>query len=169
MDKKIILHLKRLRKSDFKYVLKWWQDKYLISLTSGIYEPNTDILKGYFEEMRKDIVNKHYIIEIGGSPRGLLSLTRKSASTFETHIIIGNEKYRNKGWGEVAMRKALILSFVKFKYNRSYLEVRPENHHAIKLYKLLGFKTIKTKEYKNNPYQKYVLCMELKKSDYFNN
>jgi hypothetical protein len=39
------IKLRKIKLTDFKYFLKWWQDKELIKLTSGVTKKNNIVLK----------------------------------------------------------------------------------------------------------------------------
>lgn len=134
-------------------------------MTSGIYEKNDDILKGYFLKMLNSSKNHHYLILSDKKPIGNISLTHKNKSTFEIHIVIGEKEYWGRGFGTLATKEALKIAFNKLKYEKAYLEVRPDNKRAINLYKDCGFAEAGLKKYPNNKFQPVVLKMTLLKKD----
>lgn len=160
------IKLRKLKKSDWQYFLKWWRDKELIKMTSGIYEKNDDVLKGYFLKMPNSPKNHHYLILLNKKPIGNISITHKNKSVFEMHIIIGEKQYWGKGFGTSATKEVLKIAFNKLGYERAYLEVRPENKRAINLYKDCGFAEAGLKRYPNNKFLPLALKMTLSKKDY---
>jgi len=162
------IQLRKIKKSDLSYFLKWWKDRKLIKMTSGIYEKNDDILKGYFLKMLNSAKNHNYLILLDKKPIGNISLTHKNKFTFEIHLVIGEKEYRGKGFGTSATKEALKIAFNKLGYERAYLEVRPENKRAINLYKDCGFADAGLKRYPNNKFQPIVLKMTLIKKDFSN-
>ena len=42
------IKLRKIKKSDLGYFLKWWKDRDLINLTSGFYEKSNEVLANYF-------------------------------------------------------------------------------------------------------------------------
>lgn len=62
-------------------------------------------------------------------------------------IKIGEEKYRNKGYGTLMTKKAIQIVFKKLKYKKLVLDVKVTNLRAIRVYEKCGFKIIrKTKD-----------------------
>ena len=93
------IKLREVTSKDWKLFLKWWKDEELIQLTSGVKETSDDILFGYFERLIKASKDYHFIIQFEGKAIGHIALSHKNKSTTEINIIIGEEKYRGKGFG----------------------------------------------------------------------
>ncbi len=164
------INLRKIKKTDLPFFLKWWKDKELISLTSGIYEKSDKVLAGYFFNMTKPGPDKHYTIILNRTkPIGNLSLTHLNKTTFEGHVVIGEKKYWGKGFGREAIRLSLRIAFNKLGYRQAYLEVRPDNERAIKTYKSLGFEERGLKKYPKNKFQPIVLKMTLDKNEFNRN
>jgi len=162
------IQLRKIKKSDWPYFLKWWKDKKLIELTSGIYKEDDDILKGYFLNMVNSAKNHYFLILSNKKPVGNISLSHKNKSTFEMHTVIGEKQCWGRRFGILATKKALKIAFNKLGYERAYLEVRPDNKRAINLYKDCGFTKAGLKRYPNSKFQPVVLKMTLLKKDYPN-
>lgn len=158
--------LRKIKKSDLKYFLKWWQDEELIKLTSGIREESEKILIGYFFNILKAKKDQHYIILLDKKIIGHIAAIRKNKSTFEMQIIIGESNNRGKGYGKMAINQALKIAFNKLYYKKAYIEVRPENIRAIEAYGLCGFIKKGIKYNPTNKFQPRVLKMELLKSEF---
>jgi len=156
--------LRRIKKSDWSYFLKWWQDKDLIRLTSGIFEPSAEKLRKYFLAMISLKKDYHFVIETEkGKIIGHLALNHKNKNRVEPQIVIGEKKYWGKGIGAQTLRQAVGLAFNKLGYREIYLEVRPNNLRAVNLYKSCGFKKIGIKRYPENKYLPKALMMLLVK------
>lgn len=164
--KKHNLKLRKLKKSDQKYFIKWWQDKDLIKLTSGVFEKSKKVLQSYFNDMLSSKDDTHFIIIYNDKPIGHIGLTKKDNKTFCIHIIIGEKKYWGKGLGSIAIKKALKIGFNKLGYTKAALEVRPENVRAINAYLKCGFKKDGRKYYKNNSAQPVAVKMSLLKKGF---
>lgn len=157
------IKLRKIKKSDLGYFLKWWKDKDLIKLTSGFYEKSDEVLTNYFVDIFKDIKNHHYMILLDANTIGHIALTHKSKYAFEIHIVIGEKKYWGKGFGSEAIRMAVKIAFKKLGYTKAYLEVRPTNIRAIKAYESCGFIKNGFKKYPKNKHQPITLKMVLNK------
>jgi len=163
------IRLRKIKKSDWPYFLKWWKDKELIKLTSGIYEENDKTLEDYFSDMLNSANNNYYIIIFDNKAIGNISLIQKDSATFETQIVIGEKEYWGKGIGTTAVKMALDIAFNKLGYASGYLEVRPDNQRAINLYKDCGFKETGIKKYPENKFQPVVITMARKKDEFTKN
>jgi RimJ/RimL family protein N-acetyltransferase len=156
------IRLKKVKRANLPYFLKWWKDKELIGLTSGVYEKSDKILESYFSKMLAEKSDHHYIIILNNKKIiGNISLTNKSKKVFEIHIIIGEKRYWGKGYGVLAIKDALKIAFEKLKYQKAYLEVRPENKRAIRAYQKSGFVKAGIKKYLKNKNQPIALRMVL--------
>lgn len=154
------LKILKIQKSDKKYFVKWWRDKDLAKLTSGILRPITnDQLDKYFEDILKSTKDYHFMITVHNKIIGHISLSKKR-TWYETRIIIGDRKYWGKGYGTEAIR--LLLKYAhKLKISKIFLEVRPDNIRAIKSYVKCGFKRKRIIKYPKNKHLPETLRMEL--------
>ena len=157
------IKLRKIKKSDLGYFLKWWKDKDLIKLTSGFYEKSDEVLTNYFLDIFKNAKDRHSIIQYGINVIGHVALDHKSKDTFEIQVVIGEKKYWGKGLGSKAIKKAVKIAFEKLGYTKGYLEVRPDNFRAIKAYESCGFLKRGLKKYPKNKYQPVTLKMVLNK------
>lgn len=160
------IKIRKIRRSDLPYFLKWWNDKVLIKLTSGIYEKSEDVLKSYYIKMLNAKNDQHYIILCDNKIIGNISLVRKNKNIFEIQIIIGEKKYWGKGIGQITIKKLLKIAFNKLSYKKAHIEVRPENSQAIRLYKKCGFIETGFKKNIKNKNQPVVLKMILNKNNW---
>jgi RimJ/RimL family protein N-acetyltransferase len=160
MDMKILL--RKLKLSDIKYFSKWWRDKDLLKLTSGILKLISDKeIEKYFNKMLNDKKSQHYLIILGDKKAiGHIVFHKSKNKSAETQIIIGEKEYWGKGYGTVAINLAL-KKIQKYKYKKIYLEVRPNNLRAIMAYKKCSFKSDGFKKYPKNKFLPVVLKMSL--------
>ena len=156
------LKLRKIKTTDKKYFAKWWRDRELLKLTSGILKPISDKkVDKYFQNILRSKKDRHFIITLNGKVIGHISLTKRKNNWHEIQIVIGEKKYWGKGHGSRAikllMRKAKCLGISKI-----YLEVRPTNIRAIRAYECCGFRKVKIISYPKNKYLPKTLKMELK-------
>lgn len=158
------IKLRKIKKSDLHFFLKWWKDKEIIALTSGNFNEPDKNLSGYFFKMLENKKDHHYIIKFDDKTIGHLALMHKNLKSFEITIVIGEKEHWGKGFGTEAIKKVLPLGFNKLGYSKAYLEVRPENIRAIKTYEHCGFVKKGLKKYPENKHQPVILRMVLSKS-----
>jgi RimJ/RimL family protein N-acetyltransferase len=152
--------LRKIRFSDKKYFAKWWRDKDLIKLTSGVLKPISDkkINKGFLSILntKKDY---HFMIIANKKTIGHISLVKRRNNWYETQIVIGEKQYWNKRYGSGVI-KQLLKKAVSKNISKIYLEVRPNNLRAICAYQKCGFKEIRLIKYPKNKYLPETLRME---------
>lgn len=155
------IQLRKIKKSDFSLFYKWWKDPDLIALTSGNFNISDEKLANYFSEMIESSKDHHFMIQLKDKIIGHLALIHKRLDSFELTIVVGEKEYWGKGFGVEAIKMAVSLGFEKFGYEKSYLEVRPENIHAIKAYEACGFVKKGLKKYPKNKDQPVTQTMIL--------
>lgn len=156
-----LLSLRKIKLTDKKYFSKWWRDKALLKLTSGILERISDEeIKKYFLSMVKNKIDYHFMMVANKRTIGQISLAKRNNDWYETQIIIGDKKYWSKGYGTKAI-ELLIKKVKKLGILKIYLEVRPSNVRAIRAYEKSGFIKYKIKKYPANKYLPETLVMRL--------
>ena len=130
-------------RKDISYRLKWWHNPKAIKFLNDIPK-NTNIKteNKWFDNYLKNKEKKFFTILSDNIPIGMVGLLdidkiNKSASVF---IIIGDEKFHNKGIGKKAMRFIVNYGFKKLNLHKIKLGVSEKNTGAIKCYKAVGFK-----------------------------
>lgn len=156
------IYLRKIKPTDKKYFAKWWNDKALLKLTSGILKPisGQEVTK-YFLSMLKSKEDYHFIIILDHQVIGHISLSKRKGDWYETQIVIGEKEYWNRGYGP----KAITLLVSKAKHlgiSKIYLEVRPDNLRAVKAYEKCGFVKKGIKKHPKNQYLPETLKMEFK-------
>lgn len=153
------IKIRKIKKTDKKYFAKWWRDKDLAKLTSGIFKTiNSKELETYFLDILNS-KNYHFIVNLNNKAIGHISLSKRK-TWYETQIIIGDKKCWGKGYGPKAI-KLLINYAHKLKISKIFLEVRPDNIRAIKAYEKCGFKRKRIIKHQKNKYLPETLRMEL--------
>lgn len=156
------LTLRKIELSDKEYFAKWWRDKELLRLTSGILKPISDEeINKYFQGILENRIDYHFMIVINRRTIGHISLGKRANNWYETQIMIGEKEYWGKGCGikaiQLLVKRAKRLSILKI-----FLEVRPINFRAIRTYEKCGFIKVGVRKYPENKYLPEVLRMELK-------
>ncbi len=155
--------LRKIKLSDKRFFAKWWRDKELLKLTSGILRWISDKeVEKYFSAIFHNKKNYHFIIELNRNIIGHISLVKRKNNWHETQIIIGEKKYWDKSHGAEAIQ-LLIKKAKKLGISKIYLEVRSDNIRAIAAYEKCGFKKSGIKKYPKNKYLPETLRMELEK------
>ena len=157
-----IISLIKIEYSDKKYFARWWRDKELLKLTSGILQriPDKEVDK-YFQNILKSKKDRHFLITLNEMVIGHISLAKRRNGWYETQIVIGEKKYWGKGYGSKAI-DIIIKKAKRLGISKIYLEVRPTNIRAIRAYENCGFQKIKKILYPRNKYLPKTLRMELK-------
>lgn len=157
------LFLRKIKKTDKKYFAKWWRDKGLLKLTSGVLDLISDKeVEKYFLNILNNKTNYDFIITLNKKAIGHISLVKRSNKWHETQIVIGEKKYWNKGCGTKAIQ-ILIKKVGRLGISKIFLEVRPTNLRAIKAYEKCGFVKAGIKKYPKNKYLPETLRMEFKR------
>jgi len=141
--------LRPLKFEDWHYFAKWWHDPELISMTSGNPEKFSDkAIQKQVQEMVNDSKAHHWLIEIADQVVGHINLCQMTKSKAELQIVIGEKEYWGQGIGKEAI-ELVLANAKKLNYKEIYIEVRPENLRARKLYKSAGFTEKGIKKYRN--------------------
>lgn len=155
------ISLRKVKSSDKNYFARWWRDKELLKLTSGILKRISDQeINKYFQNILKSKKDYHFIIALNRKIIGHISLVKRKNNWYETQMVIGEKRYWEKGYGSKAI-KLLIQKAKHLKISKIYLEVRLTNTRAIRVYEHCGFKKVKTVLYPKNKYLPKTLRMEL--------
>jgi RimJ/RimL family protein N-acetyltransferase len=100
----------------------------------------------WHEAYRQDDSDMTFVLQLkGGVPIGMIGLYRidRRAQTAEFgRLLIGERKYRGKGFAVEACRLLLHYGFYKLNLETIDLEVYDSNLPAIALYERLGFETV---------------------------
>ena len=157
-----MITLRKIEIKDKKYFARWWRDKELLILTSGILKPISDKeVDTYFLDILNSKKDYHFMIVVGEKAIGHISLSKRQNNWYETRIVIGEKKYWGVGYGSKAIN-LLVHKAKNLDISKIYLEVRQTNIRAIRAYTRSGFKKVKTILYPKNKYLSKTLRMELR-------
>jgi len=158
----IKINLRKIKPSDRNYFAKWWRDKELLKLTSGILKAISDQeVDKYFQVILENKNDYNFMVIADREVIGHISLVKRRNDWHETQIVIGEKKYWDKGIGSRAIN-VLVRKANKNGISKIYLEVRPTNLRAIRAYEQCGFQKVKIVKYPKNKYLQETLRMELK-------
>ena len=158
----IKINLRKIKPSDRNYFAKWWRDKELLKLTSGILKAISDQeVDKYFQVILENKNDYNFMVIADREVIGHISLVKRRNDWHETQIVIGEKKYWDKGIGSRAIN-VLVRKANKNGISKIYLEVRPTNLRAIRAYEQCGFQKVKIVKYPKNKYLPETLRMELK-------
>lgn len=156
------ISLKKITPSDKKYFARWWRDKELLKLTSGILKLISDKeVEKYFLAIINNSTDYHFMILLNKKVIGHTVLAKRKNDWYETQIVIGEKQYWGRGYGTKAI-KLLLKKAKKLGISEIYLEVRPTNTRAIAAYENSGFIKTGIKKYPKNKYLPQTFKMELK-------
>ena len=135
---KIRKHLQK----DIPYRVKWLNNPKINNFVGAIGEKtNLRKQKKWFESYRKDKNKIFFTICDNTTPIGFMGLS--NISKFDRNadllIAIGEDEYRGKGIGKIALKWLLDFGLNKLNLHKISLGVTKDNDIAIKLYKSLGF------------------------------
>jgi len=155
---KIRAHLKK----DIPFRVKWLNNKKATIFALDNPNQKTTIAEQeeWFRNYKNNSNKKFFTILFNDKPIGFMGLSdidfnSKKASVF---ILIGEDNYREKGVGTVAMNFLIKKAFNDLKLKKLVLEVNKFNVSAITLYKKIGFKIINKNDKE--------FCMTLMRSSY---
>jgi len=166
-----MVYLKELSRKDILLINEWRNDPEIIDFLGGPFRYiNIEIEEAWFETYLKNRdkqVRCSIFLDSDEKMIGLVSLLdidhiSKSA---EFHIMIGDKRNYDKGYGTEATKLMLSHAFNNLNLNRIYLKVLEDNPRAIKIYDKCGFKkegVLRSAAYKNGSYKNLIIMSILK-------
>jgi len=136
---KIRNHLQK----DISYRVKWLNNPKVNKFAGDrIYKKTTlKKQKKWFSDYKKNKFKKFFTICCNSKPIGFMGLSNisKLNKNADLFIAIGENEYRGKGIGKIAMKWIINYGFKKLKLHKINLIVIKDNIPAVKLYQYLGF------------------------------
>ncbi|TSC94818.1 MAG: N-acetyltransferase GCN5 [Candidatus Berkelbacteria bacterium Athens1014_28] len=133
---------KHLRK-DIPWRVKWLNNKNVNCFIGDKIGQKTNLTKEkeWFENYKNSDNKKFFTICDNSKPIGFMGLSNisKSNKNADLFIAIGDDQYRGKGFGKLAMKWLINYAFEKLKLHKINLGVVKDNTPAVKLYHSLGF------------------------------
>ena len=109
------INLRKIKPSDKNYFAKWWRDKELLKLTSGVLRLILDKeIDKYFQAMLNSKDDYNFIILAGGKIIGHISLVKRRNGWHETQIVIGE---KNIGARDLGQKRSNSLSEKQKRWN----------------------------------------------------
>jgi RimJ/RimL family protein N-acetyltransferase len=140
------VELRRHSRANYPLYARWYGDREIWHLTSWAPEPMApEAVEKFFTERESSSLTDSFAIHLRGEPVpfGTISLTNinRANGSADISIILGEEEYRNSGYGTDAMRTILRYGFEELKLHRIGLTVFEFNRPAIYTYGKLGFRS----------------------------
>ncbi|OGH88063.1 MAG: hypothetical protein A3J93_02740 [Candidatus Magasanikbacteria bacterium RIFOXYC2_FULL_42_28] len=138
-----MIEIRPHRISDIPYRVIWLNNPNVNQYIGQCLDQKTTFAKQkvWFNKYLKDKNKKFFTMSYGKIPIGFMGLSRidKTNRNADVFIAIGDDKYRGKGFGEIAMQYLIKFGFKKLGLHKISLGVFEKNKPAINLYKKLGF------------------------------
>lgn len=157
--------LKNLEYEDLKYIKDWSDDDEITMYMVMGMRPGSGIIYCSWntleEEFKKYQSSKDIILKIVDKKTelivGIVGLYDINwiARNAEIRIVIGKNKFRNKGYGVEVIRELFKYGFNKLNLHKMYLGVNASDDRANNCYKKCGFKydgSIRHYHYRNGTY-----------------
>ena len=144
------IYLKSQKIIDLKTSYKWRNDKSIWTKTvgEGKFKSKKTSHKDeieWFNKNKKKKDRKNLSIFLQNNKLiGNIYFTNILNRRAEFQIVIGDKNYWNKSLGYKSTKLSLTFANVNFNINEFYLFVKKDNIFAIKIYKKIGFRIIKS-------------------------
>lgn len=133
--------LRKLNKDDLEMVMNWRMTSHVTQNLFTDPKLNMELQYKWFESISNDESVKHWIIQAGDKPVGLLWLYCIDLinQRCEWGCFIGEDDYRGKGLGRPLECNIYDYVFDVLKLNKLYGEVLECNEIGIKIHEKFGF------------------------------
>src|SRR5680860_930391 len=167
-----MINIRTHKRIDIPFRLKWLNNPKVNKYIGDELGQRTTLAKQekWFNDYQKDKNKIFFTILFDNKPICLVGLSNisKQNGNADLFIMIGDDKFRGKGFGKEAMKWIIEYGFKKLKLYKINLGVIEDNKVAVRLYKKLEFKVegkmIDEVYYKNKFYN--FLLMALFKKTY---
>ncbi|MFA6526483.1 MAG: GNAT family protein [Candidatus Buchananbacteria bacterium] len=130
-------------KEDIPFRVMWLSNSKVNRFIGDTLGQKTNLQKEkkWFANYQKAKDKIFFTICDDSSPIGFIGLSNisKQNKNADLHIVIGENEYRGKGNGKIAMNWIINYGFRKLKLHKINLGVVKNNKPAVKLYQSLGF------------------------------
>lgn len=138
-----MIKIRKHLKEDIPYRVKWLNNPNVNKFIGNELGQKTNLKKeqDWFNDCVKNKNKKFFTICDNSKPIGFMGFSNisrrnKNADLF---IVIGEDDYRGKGVGKIAMKWIIDYGFDKLKFHKINLGVVKNNASAVNLYKSLNF------------------------------
>ena len=140
--------LRALEPEDLEILYAWENNESLWQYGQTLQPFSKDVLKKYLSTVHLDIFETKQVrftvetLESPLTPIGLIDLFDFDAQNLRAGIgiLIGEENYRQKGYGKDALATLCSYAFKTLLLNQLYCSVRESNKSAVKLFTSAGFR-----------------------------
>lgn len=145
-----MLIFKPLSKTDLPLKVKWLNNKKAnVFVLDKIGEETTmEKEEKWFENYQRDENKVFFTIIFNNKPIGFMGLTKDSKNNGEASlfIMIGEDDFRGKGFGNKSLTYLVNYAFQNLNLNRLTAGINKKNIASIQLGKALGFEIISENE-----------------------
>ena len=138
-----MIKIRKHFKKDIPFRVKWLNDPRINKFIGDVLGQKTNLQKEkmWFANYQKTKNKFFFTICDDLRPIGFIGLSNisKQNKNADLLIVIGENEYRGKGNGKIAMSWIINYGFTKLKLHKINLGVVEKNFPAIKLYQSLGF------------------------------
>lgn len=169
------VYLRPLEEKDTDLILKWRNDPEIMEKMISSHPISREEHLRWFHGLQKKNDRLEFVIVIINEEQPIGTVSLKAIdlqhSKAELGKLIGERKYRRKGYATEATKLLVEYGFKELGLNRIYARVLEHNEANIQLNKKLGFKIegiLQEDVYKNGTFVNVVLMALLKKNYYSN-
>ena len=141
-----MINIRPHTRDDVKLRVKWLNNinATLFAVDKPEDKTTLELESQWFDRYEADVNKKFFTLESDGVPIGFMGLSgiNKVKGVATLFILIGEDEFRGKGFGKLALDWLINYSWHELCLYKISLEVKLANLSAIKLYKKLGFKII---------------------------
>jgi RimJ/RimL family protein N-acetyltransferase len=139
----INLHIRVVREGDSQILMRWRNLPEVRKWSRNSQEIELSTHEKWFEErmVQRDKLGPLFIVEVSGSPVGMVRLDLISECTFEISVLV-DPKYHRRGIAESAINLAIHALAQKTEDFTLHAIVHVENLSSINLFKKLGFQEL---------------------------
>lgn len=140
-----MIHLEKFEKSDYNRLINWIDSEELMVIFGGqifdfpITHKQLDLYIDQSDRLVFKVIETSSKEIIGHAELNAINPRRSNARI--CRVLVGDKKYRNKGYGSLIINKLVNIGFTELKLHRLDLGVYDFNKQAIKCYEKCGFET----------------------------
>ena len=140
-----MIKIRKHSEKDIPYRVRWLSNPSVNRFIGDELGQKTNLQKEkeWFADYKKAKNKKFFTICDNFKPIGFVGLSNisKPNKNADLFIVIGEDNYRGKGIGKIAMKWIIDYGFTKQKLHKINLGVIENNVSAVNLYKFFGFVT----------------------------
>ena len=162
-----MFEIKPITEKDYQIIVNWnnGKDKNYLNLWAGPNVYHYPITIEQIKKHDKNVNSKIFMILYQNNPIGSVELDKIDYENLSSHVsrYIICDEHMNKGYGTMALKKLIEMSFSEMKLNILTLSVFCFNVGAIRCYEKAGFLVKKFNKVEDQDWNSYI--MEIKNSE----